>query len=95
LGFLFFIHRGLAIGMKALKASGDRFAYYLASGITLILGLQAFVNMAVVLGLLPTKGLTLPFISYGGSAIMIDLFAVGVLLSVTNRNGYPTRDEFV
>ena len=46
----------------------------------LALGLQGFVNMAVVMGLVPTKGLTLPFISYGGSAISVDLFAVGVLL---------------
>jgi cell division protein FtsW len=43
---------------------------------------QGFVNMAVVVGLVPTKGLTLPFISYGGSALLIDLFAVGVLLSI-------------
>lgn len=54
----------------------------LAAGITLALGLQGFVNIAVVMGVLPTKGLTLPFISYGGSALMVDLFAVGVLLSV-------------
>lgn len=83
--FLIFIHRGLKIGVQALQQTGDRFAFYLASGITLILGLQAFVNMAVVLGLLPTKGLTLPFISYGGSAILVNLFATGVLLSVTRK----------
>ncbi|MCM0605013.1 MAG: putative lipid II flippase FtsW [Xanthomonadaceae bacterium] len=84
-GFLLFIYRGLKIALTSLEATGDRFAFNLGVGITLIIGLQAFVNIAVVLGLLPTKGLTLPFISYGGSAILVNLFAVGVLLSLTRK----------
>lgn len=82
LAFLYLIYRGLQIAFNCQKQYQDRFGMLLAAGITLALGLQGFVNIAVVMGLLPTKGLTLPFISYGGSALMIDLFAVGVLLSV-------------
>lgn len=80
--FLYLIYRGLHIAFTCQKQYQDRFGMLLASGVTLALGLQGFVNIAVVMGLLPTKGLTLPFISYGGSALMIDLFAVGILLSV-------------
>ena len=80
--YLFFVYRGLRIALECLRKYQDRFGMLLATGITLALGLQGFVNMSVVLGLLPTKGLTLPFISYGGSALLVDLFAVGVLLSV-------------
>ena len=82
LAYLYFVQRGLKIAWECNKKYQDRFGMLLASGITLALGLQGFVNMAVVLGLLPTKGLTLPFISYGGSALLVDLAAVGVLLSV-------------
>jgi len=82
LTYLFFVYRGLRIALECQKHYQDRFGMLLATGITLALGLQGFVNMSVVLGLLPTKGLTLPFISYGGSALLVDLFAVGVLLSV-------------
>ena len=82
LAYLYFIYRGFKIGWNSYERYGDRFGLLLACGITLALGLQGFVNMAVVLGLLPTKGLTLPFMSYGGSAMLIDLFAVGILLSV-------------
>jgi cell division protein FtsW len=82
LAYLYFVYRGLQIALNAYRKFGDRFGMLLASGITLVLGLQGFVNMAVVLVLVPTKGLTLPFISYGGSALVVDLFAVGVLLSV-------------
>jgi cell division protein FtsW len=82
LAYLYFIYRGLRIGWNCYEKYQDRFGAYLATGITLALGLQGFVNMSVVLGLVPTKGLTLPFISYGGSALLIDLFAVGIILSV-------------
>jgi cell division protein FtsW len=80
--YLYFTYRGFKIGWDAFERWGDKFGMLLACGITLALGLQGFVNMAVVLGLLPTKGLTLPFISYGGSALLVDLFAVGILLSI-------------
>jgi cell division protein FtsW len=80
--YLYFIYRGIKIAWNCHLQYQDMFGMLLASGITLALGLQGFVNMAVVMGLVPTKGLTLPFISYGGSAILVDLFAVGVLLSI-------------
>jgi cell division protein FtsW len=86
-GYLYFIYRGLKIGWDCWERSRDRFGMLLACGITLSLGLQGFVNMAVVLGLVPTKGLTLPFISYGGSALLIDLFAVGILLGIGRGSG--------
>ena len=81
--YLVLVYRGLRIAFNVQKQYKDRFGMLLATGITLAaLGLQGFVNMSVVMGLLPTKGLTLPFISYGGSALLVDLFAVGVLLSI-------------
>lgn len=83
--FLYFGYRGFQVGWQRLRDSQDRFGYFLASGITLTLLLQAFVNAAVALGLVPTKGLNLPFVSYGGSALVIDLFMVGIVLSVSRR----------
>jgi cell division protein FtsW len=80
--FLYFTYRGLMIAWDCKQKYQDGFGMLLAAGITLSIGLQGFVNMAVVLGLLPTKGLTLPLISYGGSALLIDLIAIGVLLSI-------------
>jgi cell division protein FtsW len=80
--YLYFVYRGLQIAWDCQRKYQDRFGMLLAAGISLALGVQGFVNMAVVLGLLPTKGLTLPFISYGGSALIVDLLAVGVLLSI-------------
>jgi cell division protein FtsW len=82
LAYVYFVYRGLKIAWNCQKQNSDHFGLLLASGITLALGYQGFVNIAVVLGLVPTKGLTLPFISYGGSALLVDLFAVGVLLSI-------------
>lgn len=82
LGYLYFVYRGLRIAFDCAQKYQDVFGMLMAVGITLALGLQGFVNMAVVMGLLPTKGLTLPFISYGGSALVVDLFAVGILLSI-------------
>lgn len=92
LAYLVFVYRGLRIAFMAQKQYQDRFGMLLAAGITLALGLQGFVNMAVVLGLVPTKGLTLPFISYGGSALLVDLIAVGVLLSIARGPRAPLRE---
>ncbi len=73
--------RGLMISARA----GDGFGYYLAVGLTLIIGFQAIINIGVVMGLLPTKGLTLPFISYGGTSLALNMTAVGMLLGVAAR----------
>ena len=66
-------------------------ARYLAFGITTMFGLQALVNIGVVLGSLPTKGLPLPFISYGGTSLVMSLFAAGVLANISARNPEPRR----
>jgi cell division protein FtsW len=79
--FFVFTVRGIQIGLSL----DDRFGAYLALGITLMISLQAVINMAVVLGLLPTKGLTLPFISYGGTSLITNLVGVGILLHLSTR----------
>ena len=77
------IWRGFAIGRQA----GDNFASLAAVGITAAIGLQVAVNMGVALGMLPTKGLTLPFLSYGGSSLIINMAAVGILMNIGAANG--------
>ncbi|MBU6374750.1 MAG: FtsW/RodA/SpoVE family cell cycle protein, partial [Bdellovibrionales bacterium] len=83
--FLVLVYRGLLVARRCRETRGDYFGMLLASGITLLLALQGMINMAVVMGLVPTKGLALPFISYGGSALVVDLFAVGVLLNISRE----------
>ncbi len=80
---LFFILtlRGIQIGLSL----EDRFGVFLALGITLMISLQAVINMGVVLGLLPTKGLTLPFISYGGTSLIANLAGVGILFHLSTH----------
>jgi cell division protein FtsW len=72
-------------GMQVAYRAPDSFGMLLAAGITLMIGLQALINAMVVLGLLPTKGLPLPFISYGGSSLLTSAAAVGILLSISAR----------
>jgi len=79
--FAFFCFRGL----RAAWNTHDNFARLLAMGITSMIGIQAFFNISVVLGLLPTKGIPLPFISYGGSSLIVMLASVGVLLNITQQ----------
>ncbi len=69
-----------------------RFGALLAAGITWTISLQAFFNIAVSTGLLPTKGLPLPFFSFGGSSTVVSLTAVGVLLNIS-RQGRPTFEQ--
>jgi cell division protein FtsW len=74
-------------GLRATLRASEPFGAYLALGLTTLLGGQALVNLSVVFGLLPTKGLTLPFVSYGGSSLMTLLLAAGMLLSVSGDRG--------
>ena len=79
--FAVLIWRGLRIGLR----TPEPFGAYLALGITLLLATQTLVNLGAVTGLLPTKGLPLPFISLGGSALSMTMVATGVLLNISQH----------
>lgn len=76
------ITRGIQLSLRAATPFGA----YLALGLMAMIALPALINMAVVMGLLPTKGLVLPFISYGGSSLLINLLAAGILLNISARS---------
>ncbi len=77
--FCIFIWRGFRIAQRVK----DPFACYLALGITCLIGYQALINICVAIGLLPTKGLPLPFVSFGGSSLIVNALAVGMLLNIS------------
>jgi cell division protein FtsW len=79
--FSILIWRGFVTACRAK----DPFGTHLATGLTLLIGFQAFINLGVTVGLLPTKGLTLPFISMGGSSMLITMLSVGVLLNISEQ----------
>ncbi|HET9018787.1 MAG TPA: putative peptidoglycan glycosyltransferase FtsW [Acetobacteraceae bacterium] len=81
--FAFIVLRGLL----RLLSEGEMYVVLAATGLIASFGLQAFVNMASTLHLIPTKGMTLPFISYGGSSAMAIAFGMGLLLALTRRRG--------
>ncbi len=72
-------------GMRIALVSGDAFSRLLALGITLLICFQGLINMAVVTGLLPTKGIALPLVSYGGSSLVVTMAALGVLLNISKE----------
>jgi cell division protein FtsW len=72
-------------GIRTALHTQDMFGKFLAVGITSMVVVQAFINISVVLGLMPTKGIPLPFVSYGGSSLFVTLACVGVLLNVTRQ----------
>jgi cell division protein FtsW len=72
-------------GMRASWRTENIFGRYLAGGITSMVVLQAFINISVVLGMMPTKGIPLPLVSYGGSSLFVTLACVGVLLNITKQ----------
>jgi len=80
--FAIFLWRGIRVALK----TQDPFARFLATGITAMVVVQALINISVVLGMMPTKGIPLPFISYGGSSLFITLASVGILLNITQQN---------
>ncbi|MGH7277305.1 MAG: putative lipid II flippase FtsW [Candidatus Rokuibacteriota bacterium] len=79
--FVVLIWRGLRIGLRA----ADPFGAYLALGITVLIATQTLVNVGVVTGVLPTKGLPLPFVSFGGSALLVTMVSTGVLLNISQH----------
>jgi cell division protein FtsW len=79
--FAVLIWRGLRVGLHA----PDPFGSYLALGLTVMLATQTLVNLGVVMGALPTKGLPLPFVSFGGSALLMTMFSAGVLLNISQH----------
>ncbi len=79
--FALFTIRGIRIALLA----EEPFAALLGVGITAMISIQAIINMGVVLGLLPTKGLTLPFISYGGTSLLVNAMGVGILLNISSK----------
>ena len=83
------VFRGLLIGFHA-HLQGRLFAAYAAYGITFWLGLQAAINMGVNAGLLPTKGLTLPLLSYGGASIVVNCMVIALLLRIDHENRWQS-----
>ena len=77
------VRQGAIIAMRAK----DVFGTLLAVGITSSLGIQAFINIGVSLGLIPTTGVTLPFLSYGGTSMIVSMGMIGVLLNILNQSG--------
>jgi len=77
--FLFIVVRGV----RAALAAEDEYGSYIAFGISMLFGVQALANLAVAMAILPTKGLTLPFVSYGGSSLLVNAAAMGILLNVS------------
>ncbi len=90
--YIFLIWRGMIIA----KHAPDPFGYFLSIGIVAALSLNAFINLGVNTGLLPTTGMPLPFVSYGGTAAVFQAGAIGVLLNISSKTGiYPKEKSFI
>jgi len=76
-------------GFKVIKNASGKFGYFLSLGLVLIISFKAVINIGVSCGLLPTKGLPLPFISYGGSSLIFDMVSVGILMNIARTGEYP------
>ena len=87
--FAIIVVRGMRISFKA----NDDFGAFVAVGLTVLIGLQVLANMGVATGLLPTKGLNLPLVSYGGSALVVTLFSVGILLNISKCGEFTRTPE--
>ncbi len=79
--------------MRAALRAPDDYGAYLAFGIATMFGVQALLNLAVALSLLPTKGLTLPFVSFGGSSLLVNAAAAGIVLNISRQGQTATESE--
>ncbi len=86
--YAFLIYRGVTIAIRA----ADDYGTYVAFGISTLFSLQVMINLGVAMGVLPTKGLTLPLVSYGGSSLVINMAALGLLLSISRGSSLPLVD---
>ena len=77
------------MGFRIARTASDAFGQYLAVGLTAAIGISAFLHMAVTMGLMPTTGLTLPFMSHGRSSLMISLVGTGILINIGRQRGRP------
>ena len=77
------------MGFRIARTASDPFGQYLAVGLTAAIGISAFLHMAVTMGLMPTTGLTLPFMSHGRSSLLISLVGTGILLNIGRQRGRP------
>lgn len=75
----------VARGVRAAMAAADDYGSYIAFGISVLFGTQSLINLAVAMAIFPTKGLTLPFVSYGGSSLLVNAAAAGILLSISRQ----------
>jgi cell division protein FtsW len=83
--FMIFIKQSL----KIIKNAPDKFGYFLSLGLVLMICFKAVINIGVSCGVLPTKGLPLPFISYGGSSFIFDMVSLGMLMNIARTGEYP------
>ncbi len=88
-GVLFLFAVILWRGVRAAMLARDTFGTYIAAGLTTMFALQALFNTAVVLGAVPAKGITLPFVSYGGTSLVVSMFFAGMILNVSRRAPMP------
>jgi len=86
--YLLLVARGVRVALRA----PDDFGAFLAFGLSTMFGVQALVNLAVALAVLPTKGLTLPFVSFGGSSLLVNAVAIGILLNISRQSGDASTD---
>jgi cell division protein FtsW len=77
------------LGARAALLAPDRFGMLVATGVTVWFGVQAFVNIGAVIGILPITGVPLPFVSYGGSSLVFSMVAAGLLLNVARQGQLP------
>ena len=83
--FVCLVYTGFSIGRQALSR-GELFSAYVAFGVSLLFAGQALINIGVNVGLLPTKGLTLPFLSYGGASLIVCCYMAAILLRIQYEN---------